>query len=251
MKLIVRHAPLFALFVACGDPPSDTGKVVAPDSPSVIVDTPKLAANWPGYYSDTLPCQDCPGLDTQLWIRSDSTFIRLQKRIGLDSIPEGIIGRWHVVNGLMTVGYTGDKPEFYRYTADGLLTVDEMGVADNSKQDWTIEKFADEIGDAIPRMRLIGTFTYWADSQSFQPCGAEFSWPCTGGMDLGEEEGEPIVRFNNADLQKAYKQAVKRSGDPWTVEAICTLGMGPAAEGDGADEYIFIEQLPRTIERCP
>jgi hypothetical protein len=134
---------------------------------------------------------------------------------------------------------------------EGLLLVDEMGEADRSALDFSLDKLAGELEDAIPRMRLMGTFTYKADAQSFQPCGAKFSWPCAGGMDMGEEEGEPLIAFNNTDLQKLYRKAVKNGGDPWSVEAICTMGMGPAMEGDGADEYIYIEQAPRTIERCP
>ncbi len=215
------------------------------------VDTLAIVASWPGYYDDTLPCMGCSGLFTQLWIRSDSTFIRLQKRIGVDSLPEGIIGQWHVVNGLMTVGYTGDKPEFYRYTREGLLTVDEMGVAYDTKEDWSLDKLSDEIGDAIPRMRINGTFVYAADAQSFQPCGSRFTWPCVGGMDTGEEEGEALATFTNVDLQKAYAKAVKKGGDAWIIEAVCTMGMGPAMEGDGADEYFLIELPPRTVERCP
>jgi copper homeostasis protein (lipoprotein) len=251
MKHLIPLSIIGALFVSCGSPSPDGANVSVPDSPAVHVDTTAIAAEWPGYYTDTMPCSDCPGIDTQLWIRSDSTFILQQKYIGRDSLPQGIIGQWHTVNGLMTVGYTGDKPEFYRYTKEGLLTVDEMGVADASKVDWTLDKLADEIGDAIPRMRLKGTFTYIADAQSFQPCGSNFTWPCAGGMDMGEEEGEPLVAFTNADLQKAYRKAVKKGGDPWVIEAICTMGMGTAMEGDGADEYVYIEQVPRTIDRCP
>lgn len=239
------------LFVSCGSPAPEAGTVFTPDSPSVQVDTPSIAANWPGYYSDTLPCADRPGIDTQLWVRSDSTFILLQHYIGRDTLPQGIIGQWHVVNGLLTVGYTGAKPEFYRYTTKGLLMVDEMGEPFETKADYSLDKLADEIGDAIPRMRLMGTFTYVADAQSFQPCGSNYNWPCAAGMDTGEEEGEPLVQFDNSDLQKAYRKAVKKGGDPWVVEAVCTMGMGPAMEGDAADEYVYIEEVERTLEGCP
>jgi len=150
----------------------------------------------------------------------------------------------------MTIGYAGDKPDFYRSTGKGVLLVDEMGVAPEKVDVWTLEKLADEIGDAIPRMRITGTFTYVADAQSFQLCGTRFPLPCVGGMDMGEEEGEPLIAFTNADLQKAYAKAVKKGGDPWTIEAICTIGMGPAMEGDGADEYIFIEQIVGPAQ-CP
>ena len=68
---------------------------------------------------------------------------------------------------------------------------------------------------------------------------------------MGEEEGEALVKFNNVDLQRAYRNAVKTGGDPWVIEAECTMGMGPAMEGDGADEYVFIEDVRRTLDRCP
>ncbi len=247
----MRCKPILALSVllfGCGGGPSSPT-----DSATPVVNTISkvIEANWPGYYADTLPCSDCPGIDTELWIRSDSTFILQQKYIGRDSFPAGTIGQWHTVNGLLTIGYASDKPEFYRYTTEGLLSVDEMGVAFEPNIDRSLDKLADEIGDAIPRMRLMGTFTYMADAQSFKPCGSKFNWPCVGGMDMREEEGEALVKFNNVDLQRAYRNAVKTGGDPWVIEAVCTMGMGPAMEGDGADEYVFIEDVRRTLDRCP
>jgi len=250
MKYLLALAGGAMLLGACSGP-SEGDNVPDQDNTAVAKDTERIVADWPGYYTDTLPCADCPGIATALWIRGDSTFVLQQFYLDRDTVPWGTIGQWHVVNGLLTVGYLGDKPEFYRYTEEGLLTVDEMGQAFETKADYSLGKLADEIGDAIPRMRLMGTFTYLADAQSFQPCGSKFNWPCVGGMDKGEEEGEPLVKFNNVDLQKTYRKAARTGGDPWVIEAICTMGMGPAMEGEGADEYVYIEQAPRTIDRCP
>lgn len=250
MKPIRSLLPIIAALVACSSPQPERDTLGA-DSTARTVEVPAVPPSWPGYYTDTMPCADCPGILTDLWVRSDSTFILQQRYLDRDTVPVGTIGQWHVVNGLITIGYTGDKPWFYRYTEEGLLLVDEMGAEDRTTLDYSLDKLADDIGDAVPRMRLKGAFTYMADAQSFQPCGARFTWPCAGGMDMGEEEGEPLIAFTNADLQKAYRKEVKNAGDPWYVEAICTLGMGPAMEGDGADEYIYIEQTPHGIDRCP
>lgn len=235
------------LLASCGnDQNHDTNTSTPSDTLAVV----PIAANWPGYYTDTLPCADCPGIETSLWIRNDSSFVLQERYLDRDTVPRGLVGQWHLVGDLLTVGYAGEKPEFYRYTEEGLLTVDEMGRTFDTELDYSLDKLADEIGDAIPRMRLAGTFTYMADAQSFQPCGTRFPIPCVGGMDMGEEEGEPLVQFNNADLQKAYLKAVKNGGDPWAIEAVCTIGMGPAMEGDGADEYIFIERVIGPTQ-CP
>ena len=239
------------LFAACSGPGADQGSSDQTDTTALPSVAPTVVANWTGYYDGTLPCADSPGIETRLWVRSDSTFVLQQRSIDRDSVPQGTIGQWHVLNGLMTIGYAGDKPDFYRYTEDGLVMVDEMGENFASTANYGLEKLADAIGDAIPRMRLRGTFIYMADAQSFQPCGARFNWPCVGGMDMGEEEGEPLVKFTNVDLQQAYAKGVKKGGDPWVIEAICTMGMGPAMEGDGADEYLFIEQVVKPIVQCP
>jgi uncharacterized lipoprotein NlpE involved in copper resistance len=243
----MRYVPILSsllLLAACSETPKpDT------ETPPAIAAQP---VSWPGYYTGTLPCADCPGVETSLWVRGDSSFVLQQRSIDRDSVRTGTIGQWHVVNGMITIGAAGDKPDFWRPTDKGLLMVDEMGNPFQEGDRWGIEKLADAIGDAIPRMRLTGTFTYMADAQSFRPCGAPYNWPCVGGMDMGEEEGESLVRFTNVDLQKAYAKAVKKGGDPWVVEVICTMGMGPAMEGDGADEYVFIEQVIRTAgEHCP
>lgn len=220
-----------------------------PVTDSVAV--PVAEVSWPGYYDGNLPCADCPGIETQLWVRSDSTFILRQRYIGKDSLAFGTIGQWHVVNGLMTVGSGTDKPEFWRYTAKGIENVDEMGRSFESKANETLEKLADELQDQVPRMRLTGNFTYMADAMSFQPCGSRFTWPSAGGMDWGAEEGEVVNSMNSAELQQAYGKAVREGGKPWGIEVECELGMGPAMEGDGADEYIFIHRVIKEGVTCP
>ncbi len=239
----------FALLWSCGSDPAP-----ATDAPATVIDTiaaTPVVTDWPGYYDGTLPCADCEGIATQLWVRSDSTFILRQRYLGKDSLAFGTIGQWHVVNGLMTIGIGTDKPDFWRWTEGGIQMVDEMGAPFQSSFNHTLEKLADEINDEIPRMRLKGTFTYMADAKTFQPCGSRFTWPCAGGMDQGAEEGEVMNSMNGADLERSYLKAVGQGGKPWTIEVECSLSMGPAMEGDGADEYLFIHRVIKEGVTCP
>lgn len=253
----MRYVPIVCsllLLAACSETPKpETG--TSSTSTDTIATAPVV---WTGYYTGTLPCADCPGIETMLWVRSDSTFVLQRKYMDRDSVPFGHVGKWSVVHvqgappsGLLSFAYAGDPPDHYLATDSGLVFADVINGYDVEEDQAVLEKLADAIGDAIPRMRLVGTFTYMADAQSFKPCGTDYAWPCVGGMDLGEEEGEPLIPFTNIDLQRAYAKAVKQGGDPWVVDVICTMGMGPAMEGDGADEYIFVEQVIGTAgERC-
>ena len=237
------------LLLACG---TDPAPGTAPPVPATDSATTSIAAvSWPGHYDGTLPCADCEGIATQLWVRSDSTFILRQRYIGKDSMALGTIGQWHVVNGLMTIGSGTDKPDLWRFTEKGIENVDEMGHEFESALNYTMEKLADEINDEIPRMRLKGTFTYMADAKNFQPCGSRFTWPCAGGMDQGAEEGEVPNSMNGADLECSYLKAVGQGGKPWVIEVQCSLSMGPAMEGDGADEYVFIHRVIKEGVPCP
>src|SRR5688572_21155199 len=98
MRTTLPFAALL-LLASCGDPaPATDTTVPAKDTLAPV------AVNWTGYYTGTLPCADCSGIETTLWVRSDSSFVLQQKYLGRDSIPTGTFGQWHVVQGLMTVG---------------------------------------------------------------------------------------------------------------------------------------------------
>lgn len=249
-----------AFFFACGGaPPNGVYDIGGTDTlrpPDSLLAPMSGEVDWTGYYDGSFSLGRGRDMAVQLWVRTDSVFIIRKHVAADDSVADGAIGNWRVVRvmggppeGLLQMQYGGDPPDHYQHTAEGLVFVDVINGVD-LEGTWALEKLADELQDQVPRMRVQGIFTYYADAQSFQPCGATYAWPCVGGMDLGEEEGEPLVPFNNVDLQRAYAAAVA-PGTPWVVEVICTLGMGPAMEGDGADEYLFIEQAPRTLKACP
>jgi hypothetical protein len=235
-----------ALLAACGAPKPDTGTT------ATTADTVAQASkdvNWPGYYTGTLPCMDCKGIGTQLWVRSDSTFVLQQHFLGRDSLRIGSFGQWHVVEGLLTVGSGPDKPEFWRPTEKGLLNVDEMGEAFAGEVNYTLDKLADEINDEVPAMRVWGVYRLSEGSQTFQPCGAKTPWPAGMGLGYAEEEGEAIEPA--PDLAADYKKAGNKPGTAWPIEVVGHLGMGPAAEGDGADEYFYVHKLIGPVDPCP
>ncbi len=243
MTRTIRNAPsilFLALLAACSNAPTEEQDTTVPEP---VVEVPM---QWPGYYDGTLPCADCPGIFTQLWVRSDSTFILRQRYIDKDSMALGTIGEWDVRDGAMRLGTVTGEPQLWKYTGDRLVNMDTKSGAEG------LEKLADEINDEIPRMRLTGTFTYMADAMSFRPCGSSFNWPAAGGEDW-TVEGEVLGSMDNAELERRYLDSVKQGGDPWIIEVECSLAMGPAMEGDGADEYLFIHRVLGTLASgaCP
>ncbi|MBL7944908.1 MAG: copper resistance protein NlpE N-terminal domain-containing protein [Flavobacteriales bacterium] len=205
---------------------------------------------WPGFYEDTLACSDCEGLYTQLWVRSDSSFVRRDRYLGKDTTASGTIGSWKIDDGKLALMVGGTQLASFDQVEEGLQQKDVPGGPLDAAHPNTLEKLADEIQDEIPRMKVTGTFTYMADAMSFTPCGANRSWPCAGGEEW-TDEGEAQGSLNTRELERHYLRSVKQGGDPWTIEAECSLAMGPAMEGDGADEYIFIHRVLKSGASCP
>jgi len=236
------------LLVACGgnDKPASDTVATTPDTTSV----PVIQRPWPGYYEDTLACSDCEGLYTQLWVRSDSSFVRRDRYLGKDSLASGTIGRWKVEGGSLILVQSGTGIDHFAQVEAGLQLVDAAGKPVDPKHPNALEKLADELQDEIPRMRVIGTFTYMADAMSFTPCGSNRNWPCAGGEEW-TDEGEVMGSLNTRELERHYLRSVKQGGEPWVIEVECSLAMGPAMEGDGADEYIFIHRVLKSGATCP
>lgn len=236
------------LMVACGgnDKAATETPATTPDTTSVVVSQ----RPWPGYYEDTLACSDCEGLYTQLWVRSDSSFVRRDRYLGKDSLASGTIGRWKVEGGSLVLVQSGAGIDHFAQVEAGLQLVDAAGKPVDPKHPNTLEKLADELQDEIPRMRVIGTFTYMADAMSFTPCGSNRNWPCAGGEEW-TDEGEVMGSLNTRELERHYLSSVKQGGEPWVIEVECSLAMGPAMEGDGADEYIFIHRVLKSGASCP
>ena len=233
---------LMCLF-GCSSAPEPKEEATIPSAPEVT--EPR---SWTGYYSGSSSIGDGTVEEVAMWVRADSTFILQRKIIGQDSVPTGTFGRWHDATNVLELGTGETLAARYTQGENGSLrSHPELPGQPVS----VLDKFADALGDAVPHMRVSGTYVLADDAQSFKPCGSTYTWPCVGGMDTGEEDGESLNPFTNEDMLKAYRKAVKKDGDTWEVMVICTLGMGPAMEGTGTDEYLFIESVTGDSHGCP
>jgi hypothetical protein len=109
-RAVVRFAfPAFLIVVAvfafgCGEPPAET----PPPAPS--------AASVPGVYAGVFPCDNCPGIDTIVWLLADGRFILEQRFPGDAERDEPAsrahaLGRWQWREGDDVLALAGEGPE--------------------------------------------------------------------------------------------------------------------------------------------
>lgn len=231
-----RHSffAILILFASCGyENTGEKAPVTVPETPAV-----RPEVNWVGFYADTLPCADCPGILTQLELRADSTFVLRERYLDRDSIPYGRIGRWSVSGKKLLFGPTAA----WMQGPDGLERLGRDGLPSATELPNSIVRVANFGSSA---MHLTGGYVYYADSHGFTPCGSAFAIPVAmdgaGTTSAGQE------------LERTYMKQVKHPPDPLFVQVTASIRTGPAMEGDGTEEYLHIERVERVLEmqNCP
>lgn len=81
--------------------------------------------------------------------------------------------------------------------------------------------------------RFVGTYSFNAGSHSFTPCGSKEVYPLVPGEQLDELIG----------LQRGKPDGVQ-------LEILAHRTQGPAAEGEGTDEYLALDRVVGQSE-CP
>ncbi len=227
MKLLFPVAAVVLLASACGPPSTEKGPAA-----SATDSVPKAETlAWAGFYADTVPCADCPGIITRLHLKADSTYILTDEYMERDSIPYGQIGSWSVAGNALTL-HTSDVPRLWKFEGDRLNPLDQEGKPIDSPLSYSIERV-----DSFPAgaMHLTGSYVYYADSHSFTPEGGRFSIPVA--MDPAGVKGAGL------ELEKKYSKQVKTPPGPMSVRIIATLRTGPAMEGNGTEQYIHVERV--------
>ena len=201
--------PLFyamVLLAACSAPTPQANRPATLDSAVARTGTPKAASGWVGYYKGTLLCADCPGIETQLWVRGDSTFFFLQHYIERDTVPYGSFGKWYVRNGSLATGSGTDKPEFWRPRGNGLINVDDEGQDFDTPLPMVLER--GEFDWQVPTMRLQGLYHYANDQESFSAFDSDLIFPLDISaardrmMRLQTKTGQPVAVEINAHVEK-------------------------------------------------
>ena len=84
-------------------------------------------------------------------------------------------------------------------------------------------------------MRITGRYTYADESHSMRPCGFGSEMP------LG-------MRTAGLEMAMWYTEGGYSSTEPLLVEIRAHLGLGPSMEGEGEEEYLFVENVLRKLD---
>lgn len=151
MKKISAIAILALLaFTACKNGEKTSDDQMATDStdtetvnPEVSVgDTSRNSLNWPGVYSDTLPCGDCPGLAFDIQLNDNNTYALSLKYLEKEETSRKFTGTftWDEEGSIITLDANGDHKKL-KVQENSLKMLDKFGNPEQGDQsDYIIKK---------------------------------------------------------------------------------------------------------------
>jgi len=219
--------------------------VPAPESIGVsgIHDMGSLSgpAGWQG----DLPCADCAGIRTTLYLSPDGTFRLDEGHLGLAPRADTLVGStgrwtWSPQTQVVSLYGSGESRQFLESAADGaLVALDREGAAIVSDLNHTLSPVT-HVPTLSGPLRLTGAFSYFADAATLVECRSGLMLPVS-------MEGPYI------ELEREYLASGTEPGTPMTVRVTGILESRPAMDGPGTEVVLIVlEYVGLTPEEvCP
>lgn len=132
----------------------------------------------PDVYRGLFPCDDCPGIDTTLWLRSDNAFFWRQEYLddaGEPSLTTYNLGLWHIDDeGRVVLRGSGPPRRLEAAGADALLLQTPSGAEHRLYRDPGAPPFTD-------RIRFEGLARVESGTTRISECRTGLSGPAGGG----------------------------------------------------------------------
>jgi len=167
-----------------------------------------MQQSWRG----VLPCADCEGIETSLFLEKDGTWVMNQHYQGAKALSTfASYGTWARTADKLVLTDTAGEKRYFRAKGEGLEMLDMQGNPIVSQFNYTLAP----ITAALPAtpMAMRGMYFYMADAAIFTDCAT----------------GKKVSVANNAQLERDYAAARGNDTKPvlLTVDGHFTLQANP------------------------
>lgn len=205
-KVLVALAAMGILFALPGCNNRSDEQTLKPGAEEALQ---PMQQSWRG----VLPCADCEGIETSLFLAKDGTWVMNERYQGVAREPSsfGSYGTWaRAAEKLVLTDSKGEK-SYYRAKGDKLEMLDREGNPIVSSLNYTLEPVKSSL--PVTPMAMRGMYIYMADAATFTDCAT----------------GKRVAVANNAQLERDYAAARGSETKPvlLTVEGHFTLEPNP------------------------
>jgi heat shock protein HslJ len=131
MRAVARSlvALSLALGVAACVPRPPGAAAADAEPPTAMPDSSRTSVDWEGSYRGVVPCADCEGIDTEITLRGDSTYVLWTRYLGTDDAGAEWRGTfaWDAAGATITLAGIADGPSRYLVGENVLVQLDRNG----------------------------------------------------------------------------------------------------------------------------
>ncbi|HAU5638813.1 envelope stress response activation lipoprotein NlpE [Citrobacter amalonaticus] len=205
-KTLLSAMAAFTLFALIGCNNRSEVDVI---QPTQVAELKPMQQSWRGI----LPCADCEGIETSLFLEKDGTWVMNERYQGVREEPSSFAsyGTWaRTADKLVLTDSQGEK-SYYRAKGDALEMLDREGNPIESQFNYTLAPVKSSL--PVTPMAMRGMYFYMADAATFTDCAT----------------GKQVSVASNAELERGYLAARGTSEKPvlLSVEGHFTLEANP------------------------
>ncbi|MET6676594.1 envelope stress response activation lipoprotein NlpE [Citrobacter amalonaticus] len=205
-KTLLSAMAAFTLFALIGCNNRSDVDVI---QPTQVAELKPMQQSWRGI----LPCADCEGIETSLFLEKDGTWVMNERYQGVREEPSSFAsyGTWaRTADKLVLTDSQGEK-SYYRAKGDALEMLDREGNPIESQFNYTLAPVKSSL--PVTPMAMRGMYFYMADAATFTDCAT----------------GKQVSVASNAELERGYLAARGASEKPvlLSVEGHFTLEANP------------------------
>lgn len=177
--------------------------------PTQVAELKPMQQSWRGI----LPCADCEGIETSLFLEKDGTWVMNERYQGVREEPSSFAsyGTWaRTADKLVLTDSQGEK-SYYRAKGEALEMLDREGNPIESQLNYTLAPVKSSL--PVTPMAMRGMYFYMADAATFTDCAT----------------GKQVSVASNEELERGYLAARGASEKPvlLSVEGHFTLEANP------------------------
>ncbi|HGY1780245.1 TPA: envelope stress response activation lipoprotein NlpE [Citrobacter amalonaticus] len=205
-KTLLSAMAAFTLFALIGCNNRSEVDVI---QPTQVAELKPMQQSWRGI----LPCADCEGIETSLFLEKDGTWVMNERYQGVREEPSSFAsyGTWaRTADKLVLTDSQGEK-SYYRAKGGALEMLDREGNPIESQFNYTLAPVKSSL--PVTPMAMRGMYFYMADAATFTDCAT----------------GKQVSVASNAELERGYLAARGASEKPvlLSVEGHFTLEANP------------------------
>ena len=161
------------------------------------------------FFTDTVPCNGCPGVVYQLFFSLDTTYMFSEEILGQKQRPTLHYGRFNQNDSMVTLFLSKSRQVKFRITDTGMLMINDDEQVLNGKEYFLLEKDLYGKFDLSQSYIIDGAYFYNSSGAIFTPCGQSASYPVNPGGGGFEAEKIFLNRGKN-NKSPVYLRALIR-----------------------------------------